>query len=124
MIRKAFIGLAVVLLAMVTVSIVSADHYDYGDNTRQCGWTLTWNSGNYNVEVGINENERGYYFEMDSDVRVTTLDADRYLVHFTEADAGERHTFYAQAHTSGRDAYSMCEVHGAFRVKGKLATSI
>ena len=117
--KKVIIGVAVGLLAMAAVGVASADHYDYGDDNRQCGYTLTVNSSNYNVEVGINETERGYYFEMDGDAHVTTLAADRYRAHFTEADAGERHTFYAQAHTSGGgEAPTFCEVHGALRVKG------
>ena len=108
---------AVGMVAMAAVGTASANH---GDDPRQCGYTITVNSGNYNVEVGINENERGYYFEMDDpDVRVTNLASDRYRVHFTAADAGERQTFYAQAHTSGDpDTYSFCEVHGGFFVKG------
>ena len=116
--KKAIIGLAAGLLAMAAVGVASADHYDYGDGNRPCAYTLTVNSGDYNVEVGINETERGYYFEMDGDARVTVLASDRYRVHFTEADAGERHTFYAQAHTSGGEAPTFCEVHGALRVKG------
>ena len=116
--RKAFIGLAVGLLAMATVGVVSAHHYDYGDDTPQCAYTTTVTGSDYNVEIGINEDERGYYFEMDGDARVTMLASDRYRVHFSVANAGERFTFYAQAHTSGGDTYSFCEVHGAFYVKG------
>ena len=114
--KKAIIGLAAGLLAMATVGVASADHYDYGDDNRQCEYSLTTNGDDYNVEVQIMETERGYYFEMDGDAPVTVLASDRYLVHFEYADAGELQTFYAQAHTSG-DNYSFCEVHGAFRVK-------
>ena len=106
--KKTIIGLAVGLFALATVGVASADH------TSECDYTLTWNSGDYNVEVGIDETARGYYFEMDGDAEVIALAADRYRVHFTEADAGERQTFYAQAHSPGG---ASCEVHGAFRVK-------
>ena len=107
--KKIITGLlAIGLLTLVTVGVVSADH------TSECDYTLTWNSGDYNVVVGIDETARGYYFEMDGDAEVTALAADRYRVHFSGADAGERQTFYAQAHSPGG---ASCEVHGAFRVK-------
>ena len=112
-------GIMVGALAIGT-GIVSADHYDYGDDNRQCHYSYMVNSGDYNVEVQITEDERGYYFEMDGDARVTTLASDRYRIHFTEANAGERHTFYAQAHTSGHDNYSFCERHGAFPRQARI----
>ena len=113
--KKVIIGLAVGLLAMATVGVASAAH---DDDTRECGYTTAVRSWDHNVVIGITADEQGYYFEMDDpDLNVTILGADRYRVHFTEADAGGTFTFYAQAYTPSPD-YSFCEVHGALRVKG------
>ena len=118
--RKLLAGLSIMALMLALASIpantVSAGH------AHECGYTSAVNGDNYNVVIGNTADEQGYYFEMDDpDVRVTNLASDRYRVHFTEADAGQQFTFYAQAYTprSSVGGYSFCEVHGGFRVKGK-----
>ena len=112
--RKLLTMISVIAAMLLSVGVVSAHHYDYGEDNQVCKYTLTWNSGDYNIEININEDEVGYYFEMDSDHRVTALSSDQYLVHFNENNAGEKHTFYAQAHSPDGE---FCEVHGVFRVK-------
>ena len=124
--KRAWISVLIIALMAAMVGVVSANH----EEDIQCEYMLTWNSGDYNVEVGIDEIEEdgetnddyrsGYYFRMEDDVRVTTLEPGRYLAHFNESDAGERQTFYIWAYTSeSPDDYWSCETYGAFRVKYK-----
>lgn len=108
---------AVGMVAMAVVGTASANH----DTTPECGYTTTVNGDNYDVVIGLTAEEQFYYFEMDDpDVRVTAFaNSDgRYYIQFSDADAGERQTFYAQAYTPGGDDYSFCQVHGGFYVKG------
>ena len=90
---------------------------EYNSNAIECQYILTWNSDNYNVRVDIDENERGYYFEMTDNIEWEALDANSYMVYFTEADAGNKHPFYMQAFSNHEKYNWMCERYGSFRVK-------